>query len=202
MTAVPLSRVAACGMEFFHALYRRLTVQWQRLAFGGDGQIRWTSVDTVLSPELFRHYKPDREVYLGTADLPGCQSAELMMVAAHPADLNAACPSANSSQPQRACFTSRPPVLRGQQLYGLARGKVEIGNSGGYTSGRKESLYAQQRARSHAGYRDLTLRAVIPVLPRPPHLPAGWGRELGLHRARSTQSPSVYCPAESRDGRR
>jgi len=33
--------------------------------------------DTVLSAELFRHYKPDREVYLGTADLLGCQPAEL-----------------------------------------------------------------------------------------------------------------------------
>ena len=31
--------------------------------------------DTVLSAELFHHYKPDREVYLGAADLLGCQPA-------------------------------------------------------------------------------------------------------------------------------
>lgn len=46
--------------------------------------------DMVLSAELFRHYKPDPEVYLGAAELLGCQPAEVMMVAAHPSDLNAA----------------------------------------------------------------------------------------------------------------
>jgi len=46
--------------------------------------------DVVLSAELFRHYKPDREVYLGAADLLGCKPAELIMVAAHPGDLQAA----------------------------------------------------------------------------------------------------------------
>lgn len=46
--------------------------------------------DTVLSAELFHHYKPDRETYLGAADLLGCQPSEVMMVAAHPTDLQAA----------------------------------------------------------------------------------------------------------------
>jgi 2-haloacid dehalogenase len=46
--------------------------------------------DTVLSAELFHHYKPDREVYLGAADLLGCRPAQVMMVAAHPEDLKAA----------------------------------------------------------------------------------------------------------------
>jgi 2-haloacid dehalogenase len=46
--------------------------------------------DMVLSAELFHHYKPDRETYLGAADLLGCKPAELMMVAAHPGDLRAA----------------------------------------------------------------------------------------------------------------
>lgn len=46
--------------------------------------------DTVLSAELFHHYKPDREAYLGAADLLGCQPSEVMMVAAHPGDLKAA----------------------------------------------------------------------------------------------------------------
>jgi len=35
---------------------------------------------------------------------------------------------------------------------------------------------------------------------RAPHLHFGWGRELGLYCARSTQSSSVYRPAESRYG--
>jgi 2-haloacid dehalogenase len=46
--------------------------------------------DLVLSAELFHRYKPDPEVYLGAADLLGCQPAEVMMVAAHPDDLKAA----------------------------------------------------------------------------------------------------------------
>jgi 2-haloacid dehalogenase len=46
--------------------------------------------DTVLSAELFQHYKPDPQVYLGAARLLGLQQAQVMMVAAHPSDLRAA----------------------------------------------------------------------------------------------------------------
>jgi 2-haloacid dehalogenase len=46
--------------------------------------------DCVISAELFHHYKPDREAYLGCADLLGIEPAELMLVAAHPSDLKAA----------------------------------------------------------------------------------------------------------------
>jgi 2-haloacid dehalogenase len=46
--------------------------------------------DCVISAELFRHYKPDRETYLGAADLLGIAPAELMLVACHPGDLRAA----------------------------------------------------------------------------------------------------------------
>ncbi len=46
--------------------------------------------DTVLSAELFHHYKPDPEVYLGAARLLGLEPAQVMMVAAHPSDLCAA----------------------------------------------------------------------------------------------------------------
>jgi 2-haloacid dehalogenase len=46
--------------------------------------------DTVLSAELFRHYKPDPEVYLGAVELMSCKPGEVMMVAAHPDDLKAA----------------------------------------------------------------------------------------------------------------
>lgn len=46
--------------------------------------------DCVLSAELFRHYKPDPEAYLGAAALLGFQPSEVLMVAAHKDDLQAA----------------------------------------------------------------------------------------------------------------
>ena len=46
--------------------------------------------DCILSAELFHHYKPDPETYLGTAELLGIAPAELMLVACHPDDLRAA----------------------------------------------------------------------------------------------------------------
>src|SRR3989442_4786269 len=45
--------------------------------------------DCVLSAELFGHYKPDPEVYQGAARLLGLAPGELMIVAAHPRDLEA-----------------------------------------------------------------------------------------------------------------
>lgn len=46
--------------------------------------------DVVLSAELFRHYKPDPETYLGAAALLGLEPAEVMLCAAHNGDLAAA----------------------------------------------------------------------------------------------------------------
>lgn len=46
--------------------------------------------DAILSAELAKHYKPDREVYLMAADLLGIKPEETMMVAAHASDLKAA----------------------------------------------------------------------------------------------------------------
>ena len=46
--------------------------------------------DCVISAELFRHYKPDPQAYLGCADLLGVTPDQLMLVAAHPSDLRAA----------------------------------------------------------------------------------------------------------------
>jgi 2-haloacid dehalogenase len=51
------------------------------------GRLPW---DTVLSAELFRHYKPDPEAYLGAAAILGLEPSEVMMVAAHKDDLRAA----------------------------------------------------------------------------------------------------------------
>lgn len=46
--------------------------------------------DCVISAELFRHYKPDPEAYLGCAGLLDVAPGELALVAAHPSDLRAA----------------------------------------------------------------------------------------------------------------
>jgi 2-haloacid dehalogenase len=52
--------------------------------FGG---LPW---DCILGAELVRHYKPDREVYLSAADFLDLRPSEVMMVAAHLGDLQAA----------------------------------------------------------------------------------------------------------------
>jgi 2-haloacid dehalogenase len=46
--------------------------------------------DLILSAELAKHYKPDREAYLTAVELLGLKPEEVMMVAAHTGDLNAA----------------------------------------------------------------------------------------------------------------
>lgn len=51
------------------------------------GGLPW---DVILSAELFHHYKPDPEAYLGAARLLGLKPAQVMMVAAHKDDLFAA----------------------------------------------------------------------------------------------------------------
>ena len=59
--------------------------------------------DCVLSAELFRHYKPDPEAYLGAAAMLGLAPHEVMMVAAHKDDLRAA-----QRAGLRAAFVQRP----------------------------------------------------------------------------------------------
>jgi 2-haloacid dehalogenase len=46
--------------------------------------------DAILCAEIFHHYKPDHEVYLGAAEILGLKPAETMMAAAHVGDLKAA----------------------------------------------------------------------------------------------------------------
>jgi 2-haloacid dehalogenase len=46
--------------------------------------------DLILSAEVFRHYKPDPEAYLGVAEIFDVQPAEVMLVATHEDDLQAA----------------------------------------------------------------------------------------------------------------
>ena len=51
------------------------------------GALPW---DCIISAELFGHYKPDPETYLGCARLLDLAPHELMLVACHPSDLRAA----------------------------------------------------------------------------------------------------------------
>jgi 2-haloacid dehalogenase len=51
------------------------------------GGLPW---DCILSAEIFAHYKPDPETYLGAAKILGLAPHEVMMVAAHKNDLDAA----------------------------------------------------------------------------------------------------------------
>ena len=46
--------------------------------------------DLILSAEVFRHYKPDREAYLGVCEVFDIEPEQMMLVAAHKDDLNAA----------------------------------------------------------------------------------------------------------------
>jgi 2-haloacid dehalogenase len=68
--------------------------------------------DLILSAELAKHYKPDREAYMTAVDLLGLQPGQVMMVAAHINDLNAA-----RSFGLRTGFVHRPneygPVRQG-----------------------------------------------------------------------------------------
>ena len=59
--------------------------------------------DLVMSAELFQHYKPDPETYLGAARLLGLKPGEVMMVAAHNYDLKAA-----QSLGLKTAFVPRP----------------------------------------------------------------------------------------------
>jgi 2-haloacid dehalogenase len=59
--------------------------------------------DAILSAELARRYKPDKEVYLTAADLLGLRPEQVMMVAAHKGDLHAA-----KSVGFKAAFVPRP----------------------------------------------------------------------------------------------
>ena len=59
--------------------------------------------DVILCAELFRHYKPDPEIYLGAIALLNVHPSELMLVAAHNYDLRAA-----RTHGMRTAFVRRP----------------------------------------------------------------------------------------------
>lgn len=92
--------------------------------------------DCVLSAELFRHYKPDPEAYLGAAALLGLQPAEVLMVAAHKDDLQAA-----KRCGLRTAFVRRP-LERGP----AAKGDLSPDRSFDFNADDFNDLAAQLRA--------------------------------------------------------
>lgn len=82
---------AVAGLERLRARYllgplsnggfRQLTVM------GKAARLPW---DCIVSTDLFRSYKPDPATYLGAVELLGLQPADVVLVAAHPADLRGA----------------------------------------------------------------------------------------------------------------
>jgi 2-haloacid dehalogenase len=78
--------------------------------------------DLVLSAELFEHYKPDPETYLGAARLLGLPTEQVMMVAAHNHDLKAA-----QKLGLKTAFVARPTEYGPLQKYDFeARGDWDI----------------------------------------------------------------------------
>jgi 2-haloacid dehalogenase len=71
--------------------------------------------DFVIGSDLFQHYKPDPETYLGACSLLGLPPGEVMMVAAHNYDLHAA-----RSLGLRTAFIPRPAEYGPAQTDDLA----------------------------------------------------------------------------------
>jgi 2-haloacid dehalogenase len=78
--------------------------------------------DLIMSAELFEHYKPDPETYLGAARLLCLAAGEVMMVAAHNHDLKAA-----QRLGLRTAFVARPTEYGSLQKYDFeAKGDWDI----------------------------------------------------------------------------
>jgi 2-haloacid dehalogenase len=78
--------------------------------------------DVILSAELFEHYKPDPETYLGAARLLCLAPKQVMMVAAHNHDLNAA-----QKLGLKTAFVARPTEYGPLQKYDFeAKGEWDV----------------------------------------------------------------------------
>ena len=78
--------------------------------------------DLILSAELFQHYKPDEETYLGAARLLCLPPEQVMMVAAHNHDLKAA-----QKLGLKTAFVARPTEYGPLQKYDMkATGEWDI----------------------------------------------------------------------------
>jgi 2-haloacid dehalogenase len=72
----------------------------QLVSIAKNADLPW---DLIISVEMFQAYKPDPRVYRGAVGLMQCRPEEVMMVATHEYDLQAA-----ASQGMRTAFVARP----------------------------------------------------------------------------------------------
>lgn len=82
---------ASPGLIALRKRFRVCTLSNGNLSLLADlarhGSLPW---DLILSAEVFQHYKPDPETYLGVAEVFAIQPSQVMLVAAHKDDLRAA----------------------------------------------------------------------------------------------------------------
>ena len=82
------------------------------LAMKKNAGLPW---DVVFGTDMFRHYKPDPEVYLGACALLSLEPAQVMLCAAHNDDLHAA-----RALGLRTAFVARPTEYGPAQTENLA----------------------------------------------------------------------------------
>ena len=96
--------------------------------------------DCVISAELFHHYKPDAEAYLGCADLLGVSPDQLMLVAAHPGDLRAA-----RAAGLKTAYVARPLEYGpGQEPHRIRRRRIRF-HSNGFSRPRRPAGHLKMR---------------------------------------------------------
>lgn len=77
------------------------------------GGLPW---DLILSAEVFHHYKPDPQAYLGVGQVFDLPAAQTMLVAAHKEDLRAAAASG-----MRTAFVTRPLEFGAHRTVDISR---------------------------------------------------------------------------------
>lgn len=82
---------ASPGLTALRKRFRVCTLSNGNLSLLADlarhGNLPW---DLILSAEVFKHYKPDPQTYLGVAEVFAVKPSQVMLVAAHKDDLRAA----------------------------------------------------------------------------------------------------------------
>ena len=113
---------SAPGLMALRKRFRVCTLSNGNLSLLADlarhGDLRW---DLILSAEVFRHYKPDPQTYLGVADVFGVSPSNVMLVAAHKDDLRAA-----AACGLKTAYIERPLEFGAD---GVARGLKDLSRS-------------------------------------------------------------------------
>lgn len=113
---------SAPGLLALRQRFRVCTLSNGNLSLLADlarhGDLRW---DLILSAEVFHHYKPDPQTYLGVADVFGVSPSDVMLVAAHKDDLRAA-----AACGLKTAYIERPLEFGAE---GMARGLKDLTRS-------------------------------------------------------------------------